>query len=59
MISRQECERFRMVGSFLLPAAHPLTDAIPAVMNYNEMEAKVREATNNEPWVRISGEPAN
>jgi hypothetical protein len=59
MISRQECERFRMVGSFLLPAAHPLTDAIPAVMNYTEMEAKVREATNNEPWVRISGEPAN
>ncbi|KAL9132198.1 MAG: hypothetical protein Q9217_000002 [Psora testacea] len=22
----------------------------PAVMNYTEMEAKVREATNNEPW---------
>jgi epsin len=22
-----------------------------AVMNYTEMEAKVREATNNEPWV--------
>jgi len=21
-----------------------------AVMNYTEMEAKVREATNNEPW---------
>ncbi|KAK3173780.1 hypothetical protein OEA41_007112 [Lepraria neglecta] len=27
-----------------------LTDAIVAVMNYTEMEAKVREATNNEPW---------
>jgi hypothetical protein len=26
-------------------------------MNYTEMEAKVREATNNEPWVHISGEP--
>ncbi len=23
-------------------------------MNYTEMEAKVREATNNEPWVRTS-----
>ncbi len=23
-----------------------------AVMNYTEMEAKVREATNNEPWGR-------
>jgi len=23
---------------------------LPAVMNYTEMEAKVREATNNEPW---------
>ncbi|TVY44937.1 ENTH domain-containing protein [Lachnellula subtilissima] len=23
---------------------------VPAVMNYTEMEAKVREATNNEPW---------
>jgi epsin len=22
----------------------------PAVMNYTEMESKVREATNNEPW---------
>ena len=48
MISRQECERFRMVGSSLPPAVHPLTDAIPAVMNYTEMEAKVREATNND-----------
>ncbi|KAI1347530.1 hypothetical protein F5Y01DRAFT_243750 [Xylaria sp. FL0043] len=29
-----------------------VTDALglPAVMNYTEMEAKVREATNNEPW---------
>jgi len=26
---------------------------VQAVMNYTEMEAKVREATNNEPW----GEP--
>lgn len=23
---------------------------LSAVMNYTEMEAKVREATNNEPW---------
>jgi hypothetical protein len=59
MISRLECERFRMVRSSLPPAVHPFTDVIPAVMNYTEMEAKVREATNNEPWVRISGEPAN
>jgi epsin len=30
----------------------PILDANsgPAVMNYTEMEAKVREATNNEPW---------
>ena len=27
---------------------------IPAVMNYTEMESKVREATNNEPWVGAS-----
>jgi epsin len=27
-----------------------LTDGFAAVMNYTEMEAKVREATNNEPW---------
>jgi hypothetical protein len=27
-----------------------LTDYETAVMNYTEMEAKVREATNNEPW---------
>ncbi|KAI1756872.1 hypothetical protein F4782DRAFT_526547 [Xylaria castorea] len=29
-----------------------VTDALgrPAVMNFTEMEAKVREATNNEPW---------
>jgi len=25
-----------------------------AVMNYTEMEAKVREATNNEPWGKPS-----
>ncbi len=25
-------------------------DIDSAVMNYTEMEAKVREATNNEPW---------
>ena len=25
-------------------------NACAAVMNYTEMEAKVREATNNEPW---------
>jgi epsin len=30
-------------GGFMLTGA-------PAVMNYTEMEAKVREATNNEPW---------
>jgi hypothetical protein len=24
-----------------------------AVMNYTEMEAKVREATNNEPWGKL------
>ena len=23
---------------------------VAAVMNYTEMESKVREATNNEPW---------
>lgn len=28
-----------------------LTWESAAVMNYTEMEAKVREATNNEPWV--------
>jgi epsin len=28
---------------------HHLTQP-PAVMNYTEMESKVREATNNEPW---------
>lgn len=27
-------------------------------MNYTEMEAKVREATNNEPWVRTLSFPA-
>ena len=27
-----------------------LTESCAAVMNYTEMEAKVREATNNEPW---------
>ena len=27
-----------------------LTSCATAVMNYTEMEAKVREATNNEPW---------
>lgn len=30
---------------------------IPAVMNYTEMEAKVREATNNEPWGEPPAEP--
>jgi len=25
-----------------------------AVMNYTEMEAKVREATNNEPWGKLA-----
>ena len=34
------------------PAVRMLTGKSPAVMNYTEMEAKVREATNNEPWVR-------
>lgn len=27
-----------------------LANFTTAVMNYTEMEAKVREATNNEPW---------
>lgn len=27
-----------------------IADIWLAVMNYTEMEAKVREATNNEPW---------
>lgn len=27
-----------------------IADTHTAVMNYTEMEAKVREATNNEPW---------
>ena len=31
-------------------AGHSLTHFFTAVMNYTEMEAKVREATNNEPW---------
>lgn len=31
-------------------AASMFTDRYIAVMNYTEMEAKVREATNNEPW---------
>lgn len=29
-----------------------------AVMNYTEMEAKVREATNNEPWGKLGPSPA-
>lgn len=36
----------------LNPASCQYADSTPAVMNYTEMEAKVREATNNEPWVR-------
>jgi len=30
--------------------AAKLTFLFTAVMNYTEMEAKVREATNNDPW---------
>lgn len=32
----------------------PKADGVAAVMNYTEMEAKVREATNNEPWVGLN-----
>lgn len=35
-----------LLAPFLLGTAHTLA----AVMNYTEMESKVREATNNEPW---------
>lgn len=49
MISRQACARFRMVCSALADKAIDLT-IDTAVMNFTEMEAKVREATNNEPW---------
>jgi epsin len=31
-------------------ASWPVLTRYIAVMNYTEMEAKVREATNNEPW---------
>ena len=31
-----------------------LRSCVAAVMNYTEMEAKVREATNNEPWGTFS-----
>lgn len=31
-------------------ASWPLLTVHAAVMNFTEMEAKVREATNNEPW---------
>jgi len=35
-----------------MPAVQRLTQCcLPAVMNYTEMESKVREATNNEPCV--------
>jgi len=30
-----------------------------AVMNYTEMEAKVREATNNEPWGELDCFPVS
>ncbi|KAE8451076.1 hypothetical protein EG329_004748 [Mollisiaceae sp. DMI_Dod_QoI] len=36
--------------SSVQPAGSTLTVELVAVMNYTEMEAKVREATNNEPW---------
>jgi epsin len=34
----------------LFHASWPYAHRSLAVMNYTEMEAKVREATNNEPW---------
>ena len=37
------------------PLLFQLTRCI-AVMNFTEMEAKVREATNNEPWGASSSE---
>lgn len=37
-----------MVTCPICRPSDPLTRL--AVMNYTEMEAKVREATNNEPW---------
>lgn len=51
MISRPVSEKFRMVDTLFPPAGSMLTLRFLAVMNYTEMEAKVREATNNEPWV--------
>lgn len=36
--------------SRLYTSALAFNSRLPAVMNYTEMEAKVREATNNDPW---------
>ena len=48
-IWKQVWERFKMVR---LLSSCQMSSCLPviAVMNYTEMEAKVREATNNEPW---------
>lgn len=37
-------------GALLLSDVVTAANSETAVMNYTEMEAKVREATNNEPW---------
>jgi hypothetical protein len=50
MISRPASERSRMVWSRNFARGPDAHTPSTAVMNYTEMEAKVREATNNEPW---------
>lgn len=48
--SRRACVKCKMVCIWeFQDREHHLTQP-PAVMNYTEMESKVREATNNEPW---------
>lgn len=37
-------------GRSIQLGARGIANELQAVMNYTEMEAKVREATNNEPW---------
>jgi hypothetical protein len=39
-----------MVGLLFRKCSQMSPNSMLAVMNYTEMEAKVREATNNEPW---------
>jgi hypothetical protein len=55
MTSRPDSAKPKMVrlGQGVCQLANANQDA--AVMNYTEMEAKVREATNNEPWGKRIG----